>query len=307
MTNDELTRLREIAPGKRDEPALFTDAERLTLLAEAMTDDRRPRRQWRPAPSSRWLIPLAGAAAAASAIATAIAIAVGGPSAAPIGSHGTTGPASAGAHGAAPRVRTVAYVSKHVSAAIANASGALRVVQSDPDGGTVDVTEDLSSGASLITVLGADGSTLQQASTTSSGRPRTSIFIDFGSQSWWTNHAPIADYSEIASNPQLLRRWLTLGIATVAGQDVINGQQAIHLKIEPEFTLHGKQYATSISDVWVSADTFLPLREIGNASKFSEDFTWSAQPPTPAEVTAVPPAGFTQLSGPPPYSGGGQG
>jgi hypothetical protein len=105
-----------------------------------------------------------------------------------------------------------------------------------------------------------------------------------------------------------LRDFLQEGIAVIAGDDIVDGQQAIHIHFPSTvFTRDGKQYAVSTSDIWVSAATFLPVRVVGTNGAWTEDLTWSQQPPTPAEVTAVPPAGFTHLDEPPPRPSTGLG
>jgi hypothetical protein len=75
--------------------------------------------------------------------------------------------------------------------------------------------------------------------------------------------------------------------------------------------VNGKGYATDTSDVWVSASTFLPIRATGiKGHQWTATMTWSSQPPAPADLTPVPPAGFTHRDGPPPSvpaAGGGLG
>jgi hypothetical protein len=51
------------------------------------------------------------------------------------------------------------------------------------------------------------------------------------------------------------------------------------------------------SDVWVSASMFLPIRETGINGQWTATMTWSSQPPAPADLTSVPPAGFTHRHG----------
>ena len=297
MRTDELNRLSAIAPQRCGSAGLLTAAERQAILDSALSGGSLPRARRRPVP--RWTYPLVPVAVAA-AVAAVMALASAGSPAAT--SHGRVGSGPPG-HGTS-QTRTVAYVTRRARAALAaETSGTLRDTLVG-HGSQTKVVEDLSTHAARFTTSDSStGATMEDDSSTGGARP-ISTFVDYGIQSWWTANVPLADYAGATSGPQILRGWLAEGVAVVAGQDIINGQQAIHLHIPSTiFTLHGKRYAVSITDVWVSAQTFLPLRETGIDGAWTENLAWSSQPPSPAEITAVVPAGFTHLNGPPPSGG----
>ena len=110
---------------------------------------------------------------------------------------------------------------------------------------------------------------------------------------------PASDLTD--STGPSLRQQLAGGALVIVGDDAVDGQPAIDLRYTSrDFTVNGKGYAVDTSDVWVSASTFLPIRETGINGNWTATMTWSSQPPAPADLTAVPPAGFTHRDSAPP-------
>lgn len=312
MKTDDLDRLRAAAPRWHAMPALFTEAEREDLLAEVISGSgsSRPRAARRPA--RIWAYRLAPVAAAG--IAAAVAVAVSVQTAAPAGNgHSPAGPGRAGA----AQANTVAYVTQHARAALARMHrGSLKVTISDEYGVWHDL-EDLSSGANRETFSRAsDGAIRADYSSAGHGRAGTFTVVYYPVRAWWTFKGavpgPAGDFS-----PRLLRQELSAGALVRAGDGTVRGQRAIHLRSAAKraSTIGGKKYYLGDRfDIWVSAVTFLPIREVSTKAqshfRVTYDLTWSARPPTRGELTAVPPAGFRHLDGPPKSllkAGGGQG
>lgn len=302
MKTDDLNRLRAIAPERDGTPALFTAAEREALFAATISGarDSRPRSGRRPVRT--WACRLAPLAVIGTAAAVAIVTSGGMPGAANQG-HLAVGPHRP----AAPQTHPVAYVTRQVRAALASeTSGTLRVRITNKQGDAWTEMEDLGSGATRMTTYNAaDGAILQDESSTG-GAHATSTFVDYTIRSWWTTNSGGGSVLAYVTDPQTLRRNLAAGVLVVAGNDTVNGQPAIHLHYPSSvFTENGRQYAVSNTDIWVSATTFLPVREIGIDGFWAGALSWSSQPPTRAEITVVPPAGFTHLDAPPPPPAGG--
>jgi hypothetical protein len=309
MKPDDLDLLRGIAPEEDRTPPLFTAPEREALFAAAIAQPR----EGRPAPARHpvrtWAYRLAPVAAAGTAAAVAVIASGGAPGAArhsPAAAHPTARPHRP----AAPPVRTVAYIKRHAAAAIAaEDSGTLRVTTTYPDGVSRDI-EDLSSGASRYTFTAPDGTVQEDDSFTGTSDTATTTIVDYAVRAWWTFKNSGGPDDADRSGPSF-RQSLAAGALAIVGDDTVDGQAAIHLRYTSRtFKVNGQGYAVDTSDVWVNATSFLPIRETGIGGQWTAEMTWSSQPPTAAQVTAVPPAGFTHRDGPPPsllQTGGGLG
>jgi len=286
MKTDELDRLRTVAPDKQ--AGLFTASERQALFAAICgTSNGRPADR-RPRSVLRWAYRLTPVAAA-GATAAVIAIASGGqPAPATIGHPGRSHK---------PEARTVAYVTRHVREALASEThGSLRsTITAGPD--ITKAVENLRTGAVRFTIrTSSDGALVRDFSSTGGDNP-TSTFVDYTIRSWWRVHRRVVSISQITDTPQMVRAFLREGVAVVAGDGTIDGHKAIHLHLPSTwFTKDGKKYIVLMSEIWVSARMFLPVRVVGLYHGWTENLSWSARPPTRAEVTAVPPAGFTRIA-----------
>ncbi|HEY7143339.1 MAG TPA: hypothetical protein VH637_03760 [Streptosporangiaceae bacterium] len=316
MKSDDIDRLRGIAPGTGRPPELFTAAEREALFAAAIaerSDRRRSDRRPGPArhPVRTWaarLVPLAVVAAAGAAV----AVIAFGPGA--TNGPGAANPRRAAAGhrhpAAAPQIRTAAYVQGRAVAALANQdTGTLRVTTTYSNGVSRDI-QDLGSGATRTTFTAPDGTIQEDDAATGTGDSATTTIVDYAVRAWWTIRNEGGSDLTGSTGPSL-RQQLAGGALAIVGDDTVDGQRAIHLRYTSRtFTVNGKKYGVDTSDVWVSASTFLPIRETGTDGRWTATMTWSPQPPTHAELTPVPPAGFAHRHGPPPsllQTGGGLG
>jgi hypothetical protein len=246
------------------------------------------------------LAPLA-ALGTAAAVAVVAIVASGGPPGARSQGHPPAGSHQVGA----PRPHTIAYIARRTQAAlISEASGTLRVTQANQQGQIYTQTADLSSGASRLTTRRAsDGALLQDAAWTA-GPDATTTTVDYTTRSWWTAPGGGADILAYATDPQTLHRFMTEGALVFAGNGTVNGQPAIHLHFPSTiFKDKGRLGGVSETDIWVSATTFPPIREVGINGFWSADLSWSAQPPAPADLTITPPAGSPTSPGRRPAAG----
>lgn len=290
MLTDEMDLLRGIAP-PADSP-LYTTEQREALLAATIATTRT-----RPSAASRhpvrtWGIRLSPLAAGAAA-AVAVVVMAGGTSGTAAG-----GPAGHAHRAPAAQVQTVAQIQHRAVLALALARhGTLRVKFTDRYG-TDRTTQNLASGATREIWRNRAGKIVSESADTGPGRKATATFIDFGQRVWWNARGGFGSEGRALTSVPTLRQQLAAGALTMVGHDTVAGQPTIHLRYRADvFMVLGRKYFVSMKDVWVSAKSFLPLRYAGHGAV--TDLSWSPKPPTTAEVTAVPPAGFKHLSGPP--------
>ena len=294
MQTDEMDLLRGIAP-PADRLPLYTEEQREALFSATVAgSSRHPAGMSRPRGRTR-AIRLAPIAAATAAASVAVAVATG--------MTGTTGPVARGpaAHdhpAAYPQVRTVAEIRQHTLSALAALShGTLRVNASGRYG--IDsMIQNLASGATKETMRSVSGKIVAVDSTTGSGPAATATYVDYSLRAWWTEPGGFGNQGRVLTAVPTLRQQLAAGALSLVGHTTVAGQPAIHLRYRTgSFTVRGKKYYVSMTDVWVSARSFLPLRYSGRGSV--TELSWSSRPPAAAQITAIAPAGFRHLPGPP--------
>jgi hypothetical protein len=218
---------------------------------------------------------LRGAAAAAGAV-----VLVAGGFFALRGTNGTSGSSGTAATGpsgtaagrsgtasAAPRTETVAYVTEQAKAALGNVNDyVLRTdqVQTGPGGySATNWTDPLTSNAYEVLHDAAAGTSYAWLSTYLVNRVLTwkTVEADFSTRTWFVSvmHAagPIqgstAGATSTVLTPEAIKSWLDAGRLTIIGHQEINGHQAIGLR---------QPWARGYRELWVDAQTFLPLRAV---------------------------------------------
>jgi hypothetical protein len=97
-----------------------------------------------------------------------------------------------------------------------------------------------------------------------------------------------------------IRAEIASGQFTVVGPTVLNGQQAIELKVNVPPSSEAPPHTTAAT-LWVDATTYLPLQQyvrMSNGEQDVQDYTFL--PPTPenlARLRPVIPAGYRQVNG----------
>lgn len=172
----------------------------------------------------------------------------------------------------------------------------------DPSGQVVDanrVLVDNSSGDAVVETLSSSGSP-DDALVFNSG---SVTHIDYAKQVWWTVSRGTTAGSLTLQDPESttsgIQSLVSSGQLTVASTSAdLNGQPAIELVGRGASPIPGSSLT-----LWVSQATHLPIRAIGVQSDGSKQITsyqWlDRNEQNRALVTATPPSGFTQLSGPP--------
>ena len=214
------------------------------------------------------------------------------------------------------KVVTAAYVVQHLTAAL-NASTAIMY--------TLEHAPDSQTGRPVIDEnwSGHGRNTSRTITLNASGQPRTgylltidahrtiSIKIDYAARTWSRTVYPFGSLASGAApegpaplpvNPSRqaagLRQRIRSGKVVVAGRTVIDGQPALELR--------QGSLRRGLLETWVSARTYLPLRQLAVAAgqrpaspgTIRDDYKWL--PATPANLRlltaagAIPP-GFTQV------------
>lgn len=244
-------------------------------------------------------IALHGGTAAAAAV-----LAAGGLFTAVHGTGGTTvhqGVAS----GPASRTETVAYVTGRVKAALANVNDYIDYTRTGPGGNSATNWVDPRTNNDYEVLQDSNGKSIAWLSTYLVNRVLTwkTVEADYSTRTWFVNimHAagPIqgstAGATSSVMTPQEIKSWLDSGEFKLVGRQEINGHSAIGLR--------GPWVTGGYRELWVDAETFLPLRTIvkgpGNLTRVSND-TWL--PRTSSLVNMVNhvhiPAGFRQVAPP---------
>lgn len=293
MHTDEMDLLRGIAP-PADRLPLYTEEQREALFCATVAGSCVPPATMPLRRARTWAIRLAPIAAAAAAAAIAVAVA------------GLTGTSGAVARGPAahdhpakhPPVRTVAEVRHRTLSALAALSHGTLLVKASGRYGIDSMIQNLASGATKETMRSVSGKIAAVDSTTGTGPAATATYIDYSLRAWWTEPGGFGNQGRVLTAVPTLRQQLAAGALSLVGHTTVAGQPAIHLRYRAgSFTVRGKKYYVSMTDVWVSARTFLPLRYTGRGTV--TDLSWSARPPAAAQTTAIAPAGFRHLPGPP--------
>ena len=238
-----------------------------------------------------------------------------------IGLHGTggtaTGTAAAtatgtaagqrGTVGAAPRTETVAYVTQQVKTALGNVNNYILSTDQSQTGGysySAEIWVDPRTNNNYQVLQDSNGKSVAWGSTYLVNRVLTwkTTEADYSTRTWFTSviHAagPIQGSTAGATNsvmtPAQIKAWLDSGKFKIVGHRVINGHQAIGLRMP----WPGIGY----EELWVDSQTFLPvqfIKEVGNAQLVANE-SWL--PRTNQLVDMVNhvdiPAGFTQVAPP---------
>jgi hypothetical protein len=95
-------------------------------------------------------------------------------------------------------------------------------------------------------------------------------------------------------DPAGLRAQLREGILSIVGQDRVDGRDAVHLRLNPD---PGTTALVGM-DIWVDAQSFLPLKVTGHKMDTQLDIAYEWLPRTPenlARIALTVPAGFTEV------------
>jgi hypothetical protein len=287
--------------------AILDDYDQLTSPAARPHLAGRPRSARRRAATAL----IAGAAAAGIAAAGIAATDAARP-----GEHAgqATGTAAGPAQtSASPKLQTAAYVVDHMKSALNANTAVVDIIDHAPDSQTGKPVIDEIWSSSLsdtyrIVDLTPAGEPVTGYLVTVTPHRTVSIVIDYGKRTWSKTTYSFGSASDgRRAGPQpvtalqqaaQLRAEVKAGRTTLVGRDTVDGQRALHLR---------EGLANGQINLWVSPDTYLPIREIDTAPGVSQtsdqairdDYRWL--PSTAANLRLLTPAGaipagFTQTS-----------
>jgi hypothetical protein len=207
------------------------------------------------------------AAAAAVLVAGGVFVGVHGTGGTAAGTTAGTATGHSGTGSAAPRTETVAYVTKQVETALANANNYIirdDQVQTGTSGNSATNWTDPRTGNDFeILQDSTNGKSIAWLSTYLVNRVLTwkDIEADYATHTWFIDvfHAagPIQGSTAGATNtvmtPADIKAWLDSGELKIVGHQYINGHHTIGLR-EP--------WATGYRELWVDSQTFQPVRLI---------------------------------------------
>ena len=291
------------------------------LLAAILTDYNHlsaSSPQLRPRSRARRLTLTLGTAAVATAVGAAAVFALAGHGPADQAPAGRA-PTTIGASGHQPagvKIVTAAYVVRHLTAALNASTAIMFTLEHAPNSQTGrPVVDETWAGhgrdTSRTVMLNASGHPVTGYLLTIDAHQTISIKIDYAARTWSRTVYPFGSVASGAApqgpaplpvNPSRqaagLRERIRSGKVVVAGRTVIDGQPALELR--------QGSLRRGLLETWVSAKTYLPLRQIAVApgqrltspSTIRDDYRWL--PATPANLRlltaagAIPP-GFTQV------------
>jgi hypothetical protein len=219
---------------------------------------------------------------------------------------GPAGPAVAAGPAAQPAI-TVAYVARHVQAALGGISTFIveSTAVSNP-GQTTTTDEDLATGMARNTVSGTGHRATWWLRTTVTGDRDVwhYTYVDFTTRTWWakTSHSGLLGHVAPGAPPALatdtdaaqIRQAFRSGQLTLAGRGQVNGHAAIELEYATRHIAQADQ-----ERYWVDAQTFRPVQldlpPFGPANTINE--SWLRRVPALVHAVNVPrvPAGFRQV------------
>jgi hypothetical protein len=205
----------------------------------------------------------------------------------------------------APAMLTVAEVSTHTTAALANSEKSVEhvVMRLSVHGQTArdEIWYDAVTGASRRVGPGAPGLPDREVWTTRDGERVTYSTVDRAHRVWssYTRTVPGAkDFEGLSpSTPERIRAALKAGAdgLVLVGPERLGDRATLHLTVPVKDNLGS-------DDLWVDADTYQVVRRVlvkrdpGGDLKIQEDFEWLKRTPeTLVQVVFAPPAGFTQV------------
>jgi hypothetical protein len=291
--------------------AMIEDFDSLTAPPAARPRLARPLR--------RRLAWTGGVAAAAALAALAVAITGGGSAGTASGpSVGAAGKSAGAPSGTPAHFENADYVVRQVERATGEGSdGLIEYVSShapDSETGEPTWTESWTSpGAptSRIETLDAQGKPLSASILTTGTAANESILIDYADRTWAKLISPNQPGEASAAAPATsaasegnwqteLRQELARGEFEIAGRETLDGREAIELEATDP-------YPGGLLRLWVDAETFRPIREIGAApgvdangpQVIRNEFRWL--PATAANLALIDPeeavpTGFQEVS-----------
>ncbi|HEV8222649.1 MAG TPA: hypothetical protein VGQ05_20475 [Streptosporangiaceae bacterium] len=300
--------------------AILTDFGQLT--AEPGKRVRPARRHLRPGRRRGPLMAASAAAAAVAAAVTAVAVLPSGPGSSPGAGRSSAGtspagsvtPGHAGTGTPGPGIQTAAYVVHRMRSALAANHAVLRISDHAPDSQTGQPVWDViwsspDSHTTRTVDLAPDGHPVSGYLVTIWPRRTVSIVISYGSRTWSRTVYPFGSatpasgpaprHETPAQGAARLRAEVASGQLTLVGPARVDGQRAIELQ-------RGTA-ATGLLRMWVSPDTYLPIRTVStppgvpasSPQAIRDDYTWlpnTAASRRQLTRAAAIPAGFRQVS-----------
>jgi hypothetical protein len=205
----------------------------------------------------------------------------------------------------APAMLTVAEVSTHTTAALADSEKSVEhvVMRLSVHGQTArdEIWYDAVTGASRRVGPGAPGLPDREVWTTRDGERVTYSTVDRARRVWssYTRTVPRGkDFQGLSpSTPERIRAALKAGgdDLVLVGPERLGDRATLHLAVPVQDNLGS-------DDLWVDADTYQVVRRVlvkrdpGGDLKVQEDFEWLERTPeTRALLTFTPPTGFAQV------------
>ncbi|RKR89985.1 hypothetical protein BDK92_4349 [Micromonospora pisi] len=254
-----------------------------------------------------WGLRIAGAVPVVAAVALAASLSL---------SPGTESTPNAGGD-TAPETLTVNLVSERTTTALGNLSDFVRHTRSDFKDGKGKAT--MTNESWVDTKTGrerTDETELASNSRTTvfkTGNGNDAIVIDHQKKKWWNDQiaalpagvevtvttGPNGERIETPTgkkavgpliDPKELQDALAGGTLTLVGEESLDGRATVHLRWVP--------VPGSTTDIWVDADTYLPVRKTSAGPKASDEINFEWLPRTPenlAKVEGAAPADYKKL------------
>lgn len=218
--------------------------------------------------------------------------------------------------GPMPQALTVAFVSSHVQAAIAQGPESIVHVVSNTGGRMVETWEDPATHVMAVKSYNASG-VLQQVSVwayPATGAAAVVTAVDPAHQSWWTQTLPPPPLVQalvpakldapapaaVALGPPLTADLINTGLSNgrlkVLGRDVTDGQPSLHLLLAAANSIPFEHV-----EMWVDAATYQPVRMLTSATgaALQQVFTWLPRTQDNLEALKVQiPVGYVQQRAP---------
>ena len=274
---DEL--VGQLEPGSALPPPDAQARQRVALvqLMEAATAGRGAKGPWyRHTRRSGWLLMITGAAAAA-----VMGVAVV--------------PGWLSSPRPSPNPPGTAAVLTAVTRALAGTSGDIEEVRSSTSPAALDSTAwvDIATGACR-----ADTSVGGKPTLTVFVEDRQAVIIDYVNSQWWSQDSEGVTCAPLT--PQAIEQDVATGRYMLAGEDFIDGRQA--LRLVSTTTTSGLHPMTKPTTLWVDATTYLPIQSTSTGHVIdTTDFAWlPATTANQAMLKITLPAGFQHVGAPAP-------
>ncbi|MFI6758769.1 hypothetical protein ACIBF5_06440 [Micromonospora sp. NPDC050417] len=255
-----------------------------------------------------WGLRIAGAVPVVAAVALAASLSL---------SPGTGSTPNTGGGDAAPETLTVNLVSERTTTALGNLSDFVRHTRSDFADGKGKATMTNESWVDAKTgrerTDETDLASNSKHTVIKTGNGNDAIVIDHQRRKWWDEQMaemPIGVEMTVTTgpngervekptgkksvgpliDPQELQDALASGTLTLVGEESLNGKATVHLRWIP--------VPGATTDIWVDADTYLPVRKTSAGPKASDQTNFEWLPRTPenlAKVEGAAPADYKKL------------